>query len=332
MSRADNGIGAAIERSWFRRVSLITLLLLPLTALYWLISHARRLGYRLGLFTAYRAPVPVIVVGNISVGGNGKTPMTLYLAELLQQRGKRVGIISRGYGSHPPETPFVVTADTEPHQGGDEPVLLAKRSGCAVVIGGDRKASIEKLLALQSVDVILSDDGLQHYALERDIELCIVDAARRFGNGLLLPAGPLREGQGRLKSVDLVIYNGEQAGQARYQLASSGLYGVADEQPLSPPFAKGVAISAIGNPERFEQSLQAIGVAISEAVHYRDHHHYQASDLTQFGEQAVYMTEKDAVKCRTFAHRQCYYLRVDAKANQVLETQLTTILKRKGVL
>ncbi|MBS3796766.1 tetraacyldisaccharide 4'-kinase [Pseudoalteromonas sp. BDTF-M6] len=330
-AKESPGFAKRLERAWFRQGDWLAYLMLPLSALFWLLSAFNRVLFRLRLKKTYRAPVPVIVVGNISVGGNGKTPMTIYLAELLKQQGKRVGIITRGYGAQPPYTPYLVDGQCDTQIGGDEPVLLAQRTQCPVVIGGDRGASIEKMMSEHQIDIIISDDGLQHYALARDIELCIVDAERRFGNGLLIPAGPLREGKWRLKTVDLVIFNGE-AGplDAGYQLQPSGMFSVADDTPLEPPFASGVAISAIGNPQRFERSLAELGVELLGHRHFRDHHQYQVVDLPS--EAAVYMTEKDAVKCRAFAHRQCYYLRVDAKANEALKQQLHSLLKRKGVI
>ncbi|MFY8274950.1 tetraacyldisaccharide 4'-kinase [Pseudoalteromonas sp. SSDWG2] len=322
-------IAKQIESAWFKRFSLISVLLLPLTLLFWLLSSVNRMLFKVGLKRAYKSPVPVIVVGNISVGGNGKTPMVIYLANLLKEQGKHVGIISRGYGARPASTPFAVKADTSTHEGGDEPVLLAKRTGCPVYIGGDRKASIEKMMSEHSIDVIISDDGLQHYALARDIELCIVDAKRQYGNRLLMPSGPLREGTWRLQSVDLVVFNGLTNGQASYVLEATGLHGVADEQPINPPFPSGCALSAIGNPKRFYDSLSAYGVNLDDERHFRDHHHFEPQDIPSG---VTYMTEKDAVKCRSFAHEQCYYLRVDAIPNALLKQQLNTILKDKGVL
>ncbi|WP_105254198.1 tetraacyldisaccharide 4'-kinase [Pseudoalteromonas sp. T1lg75] len=331
MADTENGFGKRLERAWYQKGDWLAYVMLPLSGLFWLLSSLNRLLFRLQIKKAYRAPVPVIVVGNISVGGNGKTPMTIYLAELLKQQGKRVGIITRGYGAQPPYTPFMVDGQCDTQTGGDEPVLLAQRTGCPVIIGGDRRASIEKMMSEHQIDVIISDDGLQHYALARDIELCIVDAQRLFGNGLLMPAGPLREGQWRLKTVDLVIYNG-QAGeqQPAYRLAPSGMFGVADDRSITPPYTPGVAVSAIGNPQRFERSLVQLGIELTGYRHFRDHHQYQSADLPSKG--AVYMTEKDAVKCRAFGHRQCYYLRVDAKANEALKQQLHSLLKRKGVI
>ncbi|MEO2279426.1 tetraacyldisaccharide 4'-kinase [Pseudoalteromonas pernae] len=330
MSNTQGGFAKRLEASWFEPFGLLSAVMLPLSGIFWLLSAFNRLLFRVGIKKAYHSPVPVIVIGNISVGGNGKTPMVIYLADLLKTKGKRVGIISRGYGSQPPSTPFSVTADTPTDVGGDEPVLLAKRTGCPVVIGGDRKASIEYLMSEHQIDVILSDDGLQHYALGRDIELCIVDAKRGHGNGLLIPAGPLREGTWRLNSVDLIVYNGEQANECAYQLEATGLFQVANEQPLAPPFKAGVALSAIGNPQRFYDSLLAHQVLVTKTYHFRDHHKFVPEDIPSV--EVVYMTEKDAVKCSAFAHEQCYYLRVDAKPNEQLEQQLTKLLKDKGVL
>ncbi|WP_462158350.1 tetraacyldisaccharide 4'-kinase [Pseudoalteromonas sp. GB56] len=329
-SNTHRGVAQRLEASWFKPVGMLAIIMWPLSFIFWLISAMNRWLFRVGIKKSYRSHVPVIVIGNISVGGNGKTPMVIYLAELLKRQGKRVGVISRGYGSQPPVTPFEVNPLTSTDVGGDEPVLLAKRTRCPVVIGGNRRASIEHLVSEHQIDVILSDDGLQHYALERDIELCIIDAKRKHGNGLLIPAGPLREGKWRLNKVDLVVFNGEHQEGCAYQLAVSGLFNVANEQPLVPPFLPGVALSAIGNPQRFYDSLRAHQVAVTKTYHFRDHHKFVREDIP--ADEVVYMTEKDAVKCSAFAHEQCYYLRVDAKPNEQLEQQLTKLLKDKGVL
>ena len=285
-----------LEQSWYRGISFLTVLLLPLSGLFWFISNLRKLAYALGLLKAYQSPVPVIVVGNISVGGNGKTPFVIWLANYLQQRGLRVGIISRGYGGNSDSYPLTVTEHTDTTQAGDEPVLIQRRLDCPVVVGPDRQANIKQLIAQHQLDVIISDDGMQHYKMARTIECCIVDSQRRFGNGLLMPAGPLRETQKRLKSVDLVIENGGNA-TFNYQLRSANLVNVATNIATKVPLLRGHAVSAIGNPQRFENSLRQQGITLLSCHHFRDHYGYTAQDFIKFNDEIVFMTEKDAVKC-----------------------------------
>jgi tetraacyldisaccharide 4'-kinase len=196
----------ALERSWYQRFGW-TWLLLPLSGLFGLLSSLRRLAFRLGVVRATKLPVPVIVVGNITVGGTGKTPLTLWLCQQLKQHGWRPGIISRGYGVQL-SAPLLVQPAGSAADFGDEPLLLAQRSGCPVVIFPNRVAAGHFLLAHTDCDLIICDDGLQHYALQRDIEIILIDAARGLGNGLLLPAGPLREGRWRLGHAALVLANG----------------------------------------------------------------------------------------------------------------------------
>ena len=176
--------------------------------LFWLISQLRHALFCLGIKSSYRAPKPVIIVGNLSVGGNGKTPVVVWLVEELKKRGLRVGVISRGYGGKSKTYPLFVTENTRPIEGGDEPVLIAKRTNAPVVISPNRQQAIELLLSQAECDIIVSDDGLQHYKLQRDLEIVVMDAERALGNGFVLPAGPLRELPSRLKSVDFVITNG----------------------------------------------------------------------------------------------------------------------------
>ena len=196
-----------LQKQW-GRLSLWHLLLVPLSWLFWLLTFLRRLGYRTGLLKTYRLPVPVIVVGNISIGGTGKTPLVTWLAQNLSQHGYHPGIISRGYGGNTSEV-SAVGLDSNPEAVGDEPVLLARRAKCPVWIGRDRVKAAQSLLRTHpEVNVIISDDGLQHYRLQRDFEIAVVDSSRGFGNGRLLPAGPLRETPFRLETVDAVVMNG----------------------------------------------------------------------------------------------------------------------------
>ncbi|SUX74571.1 tetraacyldisaccharide 4'-kinase [Citrobacter freundii] len=183
-------------------------LLLPLSWLYGLVSGGIRLCYKLGIKRAWRAPVPVVVVGNLTAGGNGKTPVVIWLVEQLRQRGIRVGVVSRGYGGKAAAYPLLLTADTTTAEAGDEPVLIAQRTGVPVAVSPVRSDAVKAILAQHDVQIIVTDDGLQHYRLARDVEIVVIDGERRFGNGWWLPAGPMRERAGRLKSVDATIVNG----------------------------------------------------------------------------------------------------------------------------
>ena len=320
-----------IEQSWYQPVSLITILLLPLAALFWLISTLRKWLYTRGVLTQFSSKTPVIVVGNISVGGNGKTPFVLWLHAHLTQQGLSVGIISRGYGGHAKQYPLLVDHNSTTLEAGDEPILLYHRLQCPIAVGPNRQQNIELLEQTSAIDVIISDDGMQHYKMARSIECCIVDSARQFGNGLLMPAGPLRETKKRLKSVDLVIENGGNNPQ-RYNLQPAALKSVLNNSMLTEPILTAHAVSAIGNPLRFEQSLQAQGITLVSTHHYRDHYAYTADDFTQFGDENVLMTEKDAVKCSAFAKQNWYYLPVDAQPTDSVINKLNSLLKDKGIL
>nr|WP_301003309.1 tetraacyldisaccharide 4'-kinase [Pseudoalteromonas sp.] len=308
----------------------MTLLLLPLSAIFGFVSLVRKCCYRVGIFKQFVSNTPVIVVGNISVGGNGKTPFVLWLYDYLTAHGLSVGIISRGYGGKATHYPLLVNAQTSTLGAGDEPVLLFNRLKCPLVVGPNRQHNIEKLNANFKLDVIISDDGMQHYKMARSIECCIVDSERKFGNGLLMPAGPLRETVSRLKSVDLVIENGSED-EFSYRLQPSVMKRVADNTDIATPLKAAHAVSAIGNPGRFEASLQAQGIKLLSTHHFRDHYAYSADDFAQFGDDCVLMTEKDAVKCRDFAKPNWYYLPVDAKPTAAVINTLNLLLKEKGI-
>lgn len=320
-----------IEQSWYKPFSFITLLLLPLSALFWLIANIRKWFYKLGITKPFRAKSKVIVVGNISVGGNGKTPFVLWLYDYLSEQGLKVGIISRGYGGKAVSYPLVVDRTVNTLQAGDEPVLLFNRLKCPVVVGPDRKANITLLEQQFCVDVIISDDGMQHYKMARDIECCIVDSQRQFGNNLLMPAGPLRETTKRLKSVDIVIENGGNAALS-YTLEPSKLKHVINSATINTTIDKGHAVSAIGNPGRFENALKAQNITLLSTHHFRDHYAYSAQDFAQFSDDNVLMTEKDAVKCKGFAKDNWYFLPVDAKPTDAVINKLDLLLKQKGIL
>ncbi len=314
----------ALERSWYQKFGW-SWLLLPLSALFAGLSALRRLAFRCGLKARHRLPVPVIVVGNISVGGTGKTPVTLRLCQMLQANGWRPGIISRGYGVKL-TAPRLVKPDDAPSESGDEPVLLAQRSGCPVVIFPDRVQGGQFLLANTDCDIIICDDGLQHYALKRDLEIVLIDASRGLGNGLLLPAGPLREGCWRLAQADIVLNNGElkESPLAQYSHGSFVLQ-ASTPQPLlsnSPQLSPDMAVelvSGIGNPQRFLHTVQQLGYRIAGTHWFADHHPFTEGDLAEIPTPLL-MTEKDAVKCRSFAKSGWYSLPVQAVLPSEVET------------
>lgn len=294
-----------IERIWYGRRRALAWPLLPLAALFWLASSLRRHAYRRGLLPSERLPVPVIVVGNLTVGGTGKTPLVIWLARHLAARGWRPGVVSRGYGARVvASTP--VGPGTDPGRAGDEPVLIAQRAGCPVVVDRDRVRGARWLLEEARCDVVIADDGLQHYRLARDVEIVVVDGARRFGNGFLLPAGPLREGRARLAAADLVIANGVPAvGEHSMAVVPGEAYALADgtrRQPLAAWEGRPVvAVAGIGHPERFFRMLEDAGLRV-EGRPFADHHRYAAADVAPPRDgRPLLVTEKDAVKCRAFA-------------------------------
>lgn len=310
-------------------------LLWPLSLLYASLLALRAACYRAGWLRRERLPVPVIVVGNVTVGGTGKTPLVVWLVEQLRLRGWQPGIISRGYGGRSRHWPRPVTADSDPAEAGDEPVLLARRLHCPVVVGPRRADAARMLLTTQAVDIIVSDDGLQHLALARDIEIAVVDAARGLGNGMLLPAGPLREPAARLRTVDCVVHNGGDAdGQGlRMDLVPDRLMRLDGSQSsaLTDWAGREVhAIAGIGNPERFFETLRAAGLRVRPHP-YPDHHRFRASDIEfahNDGIGAVLMTEKDAVKCRAFAGPHHWFLPVQASLPPEAGPRLDALLAR----
>jgi tetraacyldisaccharide 4'-kinase len=318
-----------LQKHWYR-ITPLHLLLLPLSLLFYLLATLRRLLFQIGIFSSIKFPVPVIIVGNISVGGTGKTPFTLWLAEQLLADGWHPGIISRGFGGSG-STPQEVLANSDPAIAGDEPVLMAQRNLCPVWISRDRPAAAQALLNTHpECDVILSDDGLQHYRLQRDVEIVVVDGVRRFGNGLLLPAGPLRETTSRLRKVDAVVINGGTVADGEYLMQLEGVhfYNLLNPEISATPadFKEQTvhAIAGIGHPERFFRHLENMGLTLQTHA-YPDHHRYTAADLSFADANALLMTEKDAVKCREFADEKCWVLRVEAH----LDSALTQLIIKK---
>ncbi|MGL4268671.1 MAG: tetraacyldisaccharide 4'-kinase, partial [Plesiomonas sp.] len=272
-----------IEKLWFSR-SRWCWLLLPLSAVFALLSGLRRLAFRIGLKQGWRSPVPVVVVGNITVGGNGKTPMVVWLVEQLQAQGYRPAVVSRGYGGKAETYPLLVTDAVSTAQAGDEPVLIRRRTGVPVAVAPQRSAAVQALLAAypQQIDVIITDDGLQHYALARDVEIVIVDGMRRFGNGFLLPAGPLRETPQRLRSVSAVVVNGGEAqdGEIPMHLAPDWAVNLATgERRAVNTLPHIVAMAGIGHPPRFFATLRNLGAEPEHCVAFSDHQAYHAEQL-----------------------------------------------------
>jgi len=316
-----------LQRQWLS-LTPWHVVLLPVSILFGLAAALRRVFYRAGLMRAIRLPVPVIVVGNISVGGTGKTPLVLWLADFLRQHGYHPGIVSRGYGGGA-QGAVAVDARSDPAVVGDEPLLLARKSGCPVWVGRDRVAAGKALLqAHTECDVLVSDDGLQHYRLGRDMEIAVVDGERKFGNGLLLPAGPLREGVSRLGSVDAVVVNGSlnevraslRQGEVLQNEFEMSLEGEVFRNLLQPELRaraadfggkKLHAVAGIGNPQRFFAHLRRLGLAFEEHA-FPDHYAYQPQDMDYDDADALLMTEKDAVKCAGFADERYWALAVEA--------------------
>ena len=319
-----------IEKVWFFRHPagyLLVPLLLPLTLLFYLVSALRRLAYHLGLFRRGLIKPPVIVVGNIGIGGNGKTPVVIFLVELCRSLGFNPGVISRGYGGQAQAYPYLLNDNSSAAIAGDEPLLIYQRCKVAVAVGADRIASAQ-LLTEQGCDIIIADDGLQHYRLPRQLELIVVDGKRRFGNGLLLPAGPLREGKWRLAQAGYVIYNGV----AEDKLEEEQCHGrsvnismllaplsvchlkTAQQIPLAEflqNFPQVNAMAGIGDPARFFTTLISQGFSLNQTRGFNDHHHFTAEEFRMFNDSLpLLMTEKDAVKCRDFAGDNWWYVPV----------------------
>ena len=295
----------------------------PLAALYGGVTRLRVGLYRGGWLRSERLPVPVVVVGNLSVGGTGKTPLTIAVAQALRQRGWQPGVVSRGYGGRQRE-PLLLDASPDPVQVGDEPCLI-HASGAPVAVGRDRAAAARLLLAA-GCDVVIADDGLQHYALARDVEICVIDGRRRFGNRRLLPAGPLREPLARLARVDFRVCHGgvAEAGEIPMQLRGDVAVNLRDgrTQPLASFAGQRVhALAAIGHPRRFFDSLRAAGIAPIEHA-FPDHHAFVAAELAFAGELPLLMTDKDAVKCRDFARSGWWRVPVQAELPPAFQAAL----------
>jgi tetraacyldisaccharide 4'-kinase len=318
-----------LESVWYDPAARAGGWLQPLAALYGGVMALRAAAYRRGLWQRRHPGIPVVVVGNLTVGGTGKTPFTLWLANELQARGVRPGILSRGYGaSGSGRGPRAVADDSDPREVGDEPTLLRAATGLPVVVSPERPAGAAMLKAA-GVELILCDDGLQHLALARDAEIAILDGSRGLGNGRLLPAGPLREPAARLAACDFVVVNGPAAPSTAALLAARAgrgvfsmrlvpglarrLTGDRDERALESFRGAPVhAVAAIGNPARFHETLRAAGLRLIEHD-FPDHHPFDPQDLRFDDDHPILMTAKDAVKCRAFADSRMWELPVAAR-------------------
>lgn len=295
---------------WHRK-SFFAYLLLPFSWLFQLLSYLRRCYYRRIQKARFKAAV--IIVGNISVGGTGKTPLVGWLAEFLLNQGFKPGIVMHGYGTKERKL-IEVTAASDVKEVGDEALLLAKKSGCPMVAGRNRPQAVNSLLsAFPDVDIVICDDGLQHYALDRDIEIAVIDGQRRLGNGFCLPAGPLRESPKRLKEVDFVVTNGK-ALKGEWQMTTAlslTIHQVVNPQnngSLEDFVGKTVhAVAGIGHPERFFSMLRSKGINIIEH-RFEDHHAFNVEDLDFSDSLPILMTEKDAVKCQRFAPLKAWFV------------------------
>lgn len=341
------GFSQLLEKAWYRKVSW-ALLLLPLSWVFRCIAFLRK------AYIKYCTPnpklnVPVIVVGNISVGGTGKTPLLITLVQWLQQQGYQPGVISRGYGGHghtekPSQYPYLISPESSVAESGDEPLLLAKY--CPVMVDPDRYKAAKTLLEQTDCDLILSDDGLQHYRLPRDIEIVLVDAQRVFGNGQCLPAGPLREPASRLVDVDFVIANGistDNSLKASYKLSivpiqlrhlssneaidlkkglnlEQGLNKLTEQEHWCGGY-KVHAVAGIGNPQRFVQSLEQLGFEVQLHA-WPDHHDFNGEEFIFNDDLPVIITAKDAVKCLKLKNDKVWVLEVSAQPDGIFLDEL----------
>lgn len=303
--------------------------LYPFSLIFHWVSSLRRYG--LCRWRQKNFSVPVIVVGNISTGGVGKTPLVIAIANQLVADGLRVGIVSRGYKAQSSYFPRLINDCDTALEVGDEPLLMAQKTGCPVVIDPDRSAAVEFLLRQCAVHIIISDDGLQHYRMGRQCEIAVIDGQRGLGNGFCLPAGPLRESARRLQQVDFIMVNqGAWPGAEPMTLEIEGLYHIAsgvktDPETLAHPI---IAMAGIGNPMRFYTTLSSLGL-VFETKNFPDHHCFSESDFTTMKSHSIIMTEKDAIKCRAFAPENSYYLAVKVLISDAFWQNFKNTLQEK---
>ena len=331
MSRRNDSLA---QKIWYGE-SPLRWLLLPFTLIYTAVVATRRFLFSSGALRSHRVAAPVVIVGNVAVGGTGKTPVAIWLAQRLSEEGMKPAIVSRGYGGSVGSEPMQVTAESDPAEVGDEAVLIAIRSECPVVVHPDRVAAANHAIEL-GANVIVSDDGLQHYRLERDYEIVVVDGTRRYGNRQLLPAGPLREPISRLNSINQLLVQREADGSSQFlhrssdfppmdfRLVASSICRLDNSDIRNIDDFAGVtvhAIAGIGNPERYFRMLEARSIEVIRHP-LPDHAEITPGDLEFDDELDIVMTEKDAVKCRWLDTSNCWYVPVDVAINDAAADDL----------
>ena len=305
----------SLDQYWYS-INPVAILLWPVSVLFRLLVIIRQLAYKFSLFESITVSKPVIVVGNISVGGTGKTPLIIELSQLLTSWGFKVGIISRGYGGQGP-WPHQLNANSTAETSGDEPLQIFQRTGLPIVVGPDRIADAKMLIDNNEIDLLLADDGMQHYRLNRNLELIVIDAQRQFGNRFMLPAGPLREPVSRLKKSGWPIYNAGEQGYA-FKIEPTVIINIESEQEenISSFQEKSVhAVAGIGNPQRFFQMLRDHGFSVIEHA-FPDHHVYSEDDLNFNDYLPVLMTEKDSVKCYQFDNNKLWFVAIEVQLSK----------------
>ena len=328
-------LSQSVTDSWYQKGLSWTRVLLPLSWLFNVLARRRKTRYLQK--ERWQSPVPVMVVGNISIGGTGKTPVVGALVKELQQRGYKPGIISRGFGSANVSYPIAVTPESDPLLVGDEPVMLSRQLQVPLVVDPDRVEAAKYLLDHFDCDLLIADDGLQHYNLQRDIEVLVVDGERMLGNGLCLPAGPLREPPERMNSVDVVLVNGDAQKQfpaSVQSLPANSFYLQPDQLlPVNPQFselapvnAKVHAVAGIGNPGRFFTTLSKLGYEVVPHA-YPDHHAFVAADIQFDDSLPVLMTAKDAVKCQPFADQRHWYLPITTSLPEGVLSRIEALIR-----
>lgn len=320
-----------LDKIWYKK-SVCRFALAPFAAIFYFATAVRRWMFRHGLKKTIKSKIPVVVVGNISVGGNGKTPVVARLAEDFAAMDLKVGIVSRGYGGHADKYPFIVEKDSDPRKCGDEPLLLKNRLNCLVCVDPNRPRGVAKL-AEMGAQIVISDDGLQHYAMARDFEIVVIDGQRRLGNGCVLPMGPLRESPSRLNSVNAVIINGDSAGneEIAMKLVPEGIVpvnklGCYESSVSVQKGSKVAAMAGIGNPDRFFKTVRDMGLVIEQEISMPDHAAYDAvtiNKILKYPGLPLVMTEKDAVKCHGFAEHDWFYIPVSAKLSMDLASLIS---------
>lgn len=334
MASLKEKLTMSLQKLWYQK-TLNPLLwpLIPLSLIYRSIMAFRHELYKNKFFKVYKCSLPVIVVGNLTVGGSGKTPLVIHIARVLKQQGMRPGIVSRGYlGTN--SGPVFVNANSDPNEVGDEPVLLAKRLFCPIVVAKQRIKAVETLADSAQVDVIISDDGLQHEAMGRDVEVIVIDGRRRFGNGWCLPAGPLREPESRLSTADFLVSNTPDRfdidTEYEMELRPRPLYKAirpAEQLSISALQHHTVhAVAGIGYPDRFFELLKKYEIKIIPHP-FPDHHVFSDQDLNFKDDHLIIMTEKDAVKCEGLIGEKHWVLPVEASLNPLFDVRLLTTLQ-----